>query len=343
MAVAEKSLAETAPRSPERQRALTSFLGGLYVLASLWLLFAGLPLIWRQLFAGLYQAAREAGQAAFLPDALLLIVTIGLAAGLFFLGRYLEKRAAPPAGFRAGVFAVCVSVFLIGWLTLAFGNLLAEQDLGGFGAMLTLAAPAVLIFAALRLFLNPGFSRWLVSVEEQGWFDAFSYKANQGVRVRRGSMLALLVLGGCGLYVMVAHRTFGAELPGRENIWEVSIPFTAHENEYLAVPLIMFQVHYLLPMVFSLLLIWASWRVVNWPMFADFLIATEAELNKVSWTSRQRLLQDTVVVLVTVVLLVMFLFIVDIVWIKVLSWRYVDVLKVDIREQQLKQQEKSQW
>ena len=28
-----------------------------------------------------------------------------------------------------------------------------------------------------------------------------------------------------------------------------------------------------------LLVIWFSWRLVNWPTFADFLIATEAEIN----------------------------------------------------------------
>ncbi len=33
--------------------------------------------------------------------------------------------------------------------------------------------------------------------------------------------------------------------------------------------------------------LWLAWRVVNVPSFADFLIATEAELNKVSWTTRR--------------------------------------------------------
>ena len=41
-------------------------------------------------------------------------------------------------------------------------------------------------------------------------------------------------------------------------------------------------------------------------------IATEAEINKVSWTTRKRLIQDTTVVLVTVFLFTLFLFVVDI-------------------------------
>ena len=48
--------------------------------------------------------------------------------------------------------------------------------------------------------------------------------------------------------------------------------------------------------------IWLGWRLVNYPPFADFLIATEAEMNKVSWTTRKRLVQDTIIVLMTMLL-----------------------------------------
>ncbi|MCS7045428.1 MAG: preprotein translocase subunit SecE, partial [Gemmataceae bacterium] len=88
---------------------------------------------------------------------------------------------------------------------------------------------------------------------------------------------------------------------------------------------------------------------VNWPSFADFLIATEAEMNKVSWTTRRRLVQDTIVVLVTVFLMTAFLFVVDVVWIKVLSRESffslpgLGVLQVDLKTELKKQQEKTQW
>ena len=98
-----------------------------------------------------------------------------------------------------------------------------------------------------------------------------------------------------------------------------------------------------MPVVLAILLLWVSWRVVNWPVFADFLIATEAEMNKVSWTSRKRLVQDTIVVLVTVALLTTFLFVIDIIWIKVLSWDWIQVLRVDVRAEQLKASEKTPW
>ena len=50
MAVAEKTIAERTPRNPERELALASLLGGLYVLAGLWIVFAGLWELWANLF-----------------------------------------------------------------------------------------------------------------------------------------------------------------------------------------------------------------------------------------------------------------------------------------------------
>jgi preprotein translocase SecE subunit len=106
---------------------------------------------------------------------------------------------------------------------------------------------------------------------------------------------------------------------------------------------LMFSVHLIAPIVLAVLLVWAAWRSVNIPGFADFLIATEAEMNKVSWTNRRRLYQDTIVVLVTVFLFTGFLFVVDIIWIKVLSAPGIQVLLLDPREQAAKNEQKAQW
>src|SRR5207302_1449682 len=73
--------------------------------------------------------------------------------------------------------------------------------------------------------------------------------------------------------------------------------------------------------------LWLAYRLVNFPPFADFLIATEAELNKVSWVTRRRLIQDSVVVLVTMLLMTAFLFVIDIAWWLALSNRYVGVIR----------------
>ena len=93
------------------------------------------------------------------------------------------------------------------------------------------------------------------------------------------------------------------------------------------------------PLLLAIGSLWFSWRLVNYPAFADFLIATEAELNKVSWTTRKRLVQDTIVVLVTVVFFTIFLLIVDLAWGKLLAWKPIGVLRMETSTQQETEEE----
>jgi preprotein translocase subunit SecE len=60
--------------------------------------------------------------------------------------------------------------------------------------------------------------------------------------------------------------------------------------------------------------LWLSYRVVNLPRFADFLIAVEAEMNKVSWPSRPELFRSSVVVMVTMFGLAGTLYAYDLLW-----------------------------
>ena len=71
---------------------------------------------------------------------------------------------------------------------------------------------------------------------------------------------------------------------------------------------------YGVPALIGLALGWLTFRLLQFPPFVEFLIATEAEMNKVSWTSRDDLKRATTVVLVTVALMAVFLFGVDWVW-----------------------------
>jgi preprotein translocase subunit SecE len=68
------------------------------------------------------------------------------------------------------------------------------------------------------------------------------------------------------------------------------------------------------PIVLGVLGVWAAYRLVNLPVFADFLIAVEAEMNKVSWPTRHELLRGSVVVLVVILFLAAVLWVFDIVW-----------------------------
>ena len=57
-----------------------------------------------------------------------------------------------------------------------------------------------------------------------------------------------------------------------------------------------------------------SYRVVNLPRFADFLISVEAEMNKVSWPSQGELIRSSIVVIVVIFFLAVTLFVYDVTW-----------------------------
>jgi preprotein translocase subunit SecE len=59
---------------------------------------------------------------------------------------------------------------------------------------------------------------------------------------------------------------------------------------------------------------WIAYRVVNYPQFADFLIAVEAEMAKVSWPTRTELVRSSIVVIIVIFALALILFSYDIFW-----------------------------
>ena len=111
------------------------------------------------------------------------------------------------------------------------------------------------------------------------------YKPKQGRWARRYTEIALGIVLALGL-------------------WRL------HETLYSYEPAIRLGV----PLAVGLVLGWLTFRLVQFPPFVEFLIATEAEMNKVSWTSREDLYRATTVVLATVVLMAAFLFGVDTLW-----------------------------
>jgi preprotein translocase subunit SecE len=69
-----------------------------------------------------------------------------------------------------------------------------------------------------------------------------------------------------------------------------------------------------LPLLLAAAFCWAAYRLVNFPQFADFLIAVEAEMNKVSWPSKGELYRASLVVLFVIVILATVLFVFDVGW-----------------------------
>lgn len=130
-------------------------------------------------------------------------------------------------------------------------------------------------------------------------FSAASFKPGQGRVARWGTFAALCVLIGWGVYNWSEGRAIGDWVYK----WAIPIPI-------------------------GLLLVWFSYRLVNYPRFADFLIATEAEMAKVKWPTWNELRVATAVILITVVLLAVYLFSVDMLWRSLLGW--LDILRIPI-------------
>jgi preprotein translocase subunit SecE len=118
------------------------------------------------------------------------------------------------------------------------------------------------------------------------------YKPLQGKQARLWTAVALAMIVGFGLYELYDS------LQGRSSIYTASA----------------------IPAAIGLALGWLAFRLLQYPPFVEFLIATEAEMNKVSWTSRDDLKRATTVVLVTVALMAVFLFGVDWIWSNLLWW-----------------------
>ncbi|MCS7306532.1 MAG: preprotein translocase subunit SecE [Thermoguttaceae bacterium] len=71
---------------------------------------------------------------------------------------------------------------------------------------------------------------------------------------------------------------------------------------------------YVIPGILAVVGFWVAYRIVNLPRFADFLIAVEAEMNKVSWPTRTELIRSSLVVLVTMFVLAGVLLVFDAFW-----------------------------
>ncbi len=118
-------------------------------------------------------------------------------------------------------------------------------------------------------------------------FQAGLYKPLQGRVVRQVTFVAFAVLA-----LLIA--------------WE--IPST------LACSLESTGVTYTLGLVLSVIGVWIAYRMVNYPAFADFLIAVEAEMNKVSWPTWPELWKASLVVIFVIFSMALSLWVFDLVW-----------------------------
>ena len=125
------------------------------------------------------------------------------------------------------------------------------------------------------------------------------YKRNQGRIVRQLTAIALGVTVFLGCYVLAQG------------------PLSNYDD----------GVRYGIPFALLVLGCWAAYRAVNYPKFADFLIAVEAEMAKVSWPTFPEVVRASAVVITIMFLLGATLFCYDLVW----QWffKLIGVLRLD--------------
>ncbi|HBH52625.1 MAG TPA: preprotein translocase subunit SecE [Planctomycetaceae bacterium] len=112
------------------------------------------------------------------------------------------------------------------------------------------------------------------------------YKRNQGRLTRQLTAGALMLIALAGGYIMSRGPLAGSPQWMRT----------------------------LFPLSFVGILSWLAFRLVNLPSFAEFLIAVEGEMAKVSWPSKQELIRATTVVIGSMAFLTLVLFLFDAFW-----------------------------
>src|SRR5262249_4188966 len=155
-------------------------------LASVWVVLAGIPEFFHRIVPLVELTKSETNREGndFLAAALILMASIAAAGGLAYLAYRLIQNYTT-RGLRAGIFFAAIMIFVSLGIGEALGTLLDQARLGVMGMALTAAVTLALLGGALFLFLQPGWARFLGTVEDQNWFHGTGFKPSQGVRVRR--------------------------------------------------------------------------------------------------------------------------------------------------------------
>ncbi len=255
----------------------------------------------------------------------LVVVGAATVVGGFLAGRN------PAPGVSGGIILTVSILVAAAFVAAAFAANFKDGFIGTILAGVTLAGAG---FGVFRLLTSQTGIGWCRTLDEQGWASFHSHKRSQGKHVRRFTMIGVLLLGVTGAISLGLAKPFSvkgsatatsavqsAVSDGDFPPLNYAVPFF----EGKIIPLVPVA-DLTIPFLIVLLTVWVAWRGVNVPVFGDFLIATEAEMNKVSWTSKKQLIKDTLVVLVFLLLLTVFLFLIDTFWAWLLSLEFVGVL-----------------
>ena len=110
-------------------------------------------------------------------------------------------------------------------------------------------------------------------------FSASVYKRNQGRIARQLTFAALALVIGLGVWRLT--QLLGVLYGGVGAIGGADFGV----------------VRFVVPAVLLAIGLWIAYRIVNVPWFADFLIAVEAEMAKVSWPSGDEVFRSSIVII----------------------------------------------
>ncbi|HEX3151584.1 MAG TPA: preprotein translocase subunit SecE [Gemmataceae bacterium] len=358
MAVAVPTSSEAQKSSQPLGLVAASVAGAAFVLAAAGVVLRLIPWLWDN---GVNDAIGGSTNS-FVSTALQLVVQVGAAIGLIWGG---SKLASGPkaVGVRGGILLMVVVVFIAVFCLKGFYEQVGRPM--SFSHIVVLLFYVVMGFLLVQLFRTKRFSQWAIAIDQGGWLDTHTHKRTQGLRVRRLTMLGILLIAGAGIWTLMNHNYLpknsevtlpnGQKVYNRMGDWVLGgtlltpeLPdkdATLEKREALQIEnrarprveggiTLIPDLQFTVPLLLIAFTLWFTWRAVNYPTFADFLIATEAEINKVSWTSRKALIRDTVVVLTSLILLTVFLFVVDMFWNTLLSHRWIGVLPTEKEQQE---------
>jgi len=117
-------------------------------------------------------------------------------------------------------------------------------------------------------------------------FSGGIHKRNQGRLVRQATFFGIVALVAVGCFTLANTILADRIAPMRVGV----------------------------PLAIGALGAWFAWRVVNYPKFADFLIAVEGEMDKMSWPEWAYLWRALGVVLTMLILFTAYMFVCDIFW-----------------------------
>lgn len=314
-AVQLKSTPTPPPKASSASALVTGALGAAVMLVGIAVAAYAVPMLWAQAVTPVL-----APLGGFADAILRVAAQVGTLVAFARLAS-LVMGANPPKGTRGAIGLIVSLVVATAFIVNAVGQNFQDTN---FGLPVTLVVLGGLVGAAFRLLTSATGLGVMVQAEEQGWFSLFSYKPAQGLKARRYTLIGLLLVGWTGVYSLMNHTLLGGD-------WLWYVPFTGTPgtpttDETRTAVTLLTDIGYTVPILLGVAVFWLAWRAVNVPTFADFLIATEVEMNKVSWSSRKRLVQDTIVVLVFVILMTLFLMVVDFFWGWLLSRDVIGVL-----------------